>query len=116
MLITVPKSLRDKLGEEAAAGLIELLNSQSQNSNESILTFVEEKFERRLSEEIAKLRTELNEGISAVRNELNEKISSEISKLREENSKNQASTIRWMFLFWVGQIGAMLGILFAFFD
>ena len=54
-----------------------------------------------LSEELAKLRAE---------------ISAEISKVREDNRKNQADTIRWLFIFWVGQIGAMLGILFAFFD
>lgn len=42
-----------------------------------VLTFAEEKFERRVSEEVAKLN--------------------------------------WMFIFWVGQLGAILGILFAFF-
>ena len=30
--------------------------------------------------------------------------------------ENHSATIRWMFLFWVGQIGALIGILFAFFD
>ena len=97
MLIAIPKALRDKLGEEGANSLVDLLNSQSQNSGNSITTFVEEKFERRLSEEISKVRDE-------------------ISKLRVEMHKSQAATIRWMFVFWVGQIGAMLGILFAFFD
>ena len=90
MLIAIPKVLQDKLGEEAAHGLIELINYQSQNSGDSITTFVEEKFEWRLSEEL--------------------------SKLREELYKGQATMIRWMFVFWVGQIGAMLGILFAFFN
>ncbi len=97
MLITIPKVLRDTLGEEASTALVELFNVQSQNTNTSISTFVEEKFERRLSEEMAKLQLE-------------------ISKVREDNRKNQADTIRWLFFFWVGQIGAMLGILFAFFD
>jgi hypothetical protein len=27
----------------------------------------------------------------------------------------RADLLRWMFVFWVGQIGALLGILFAFF-
>ncbi len=96
MLITVPKALREKLGEEGASDLVDLLNSNAQNSGNSITTFVEEKFERRLSEEISKVRDE-------------------ISILRVEMHKNQAATIRWMFVFWVGQIGAILGILFAFF-
>jgi hypothetical protein len=97
MLIAIPKALREKLGEEGTNGLVDLLNSQSQNSGNSITTFVEEKFERRLSEEISKVHDE-------------------ISKLRVEMHKNQAATIRWMFIFWVGQIGALLGILFAFFS
>ena len=52
MLITIPRGLREKLGEEGANGLVELLNSQAQNSGDSITTFVEEKFERRLSDMI----------------------------------------------------------------
>ncbi len=69
--------------------MVDLLNYNAQNSGNSITTFVEEKFERRLSEEMGKLRGEMH--------------------------KNQVATIRWMFVFWVGQIGAILGILFAFF-
>jgi hypothetical protein len=101
MLITIPRALREKLGEEGASDLVDLLNSQSQNSRDSITTFVEEKFERRLSEELSKLRIEIFD---------------EMSKLRGEFHKSQSATVRWMFVFWVGQIGAMLGILFAFFN
>ena len=101
MLIAIPKALREKIGEEGAKGLVELLNSQSQHSGDSITTFVEEKFERRLSEELSKTRIEIFD---------------EMGKLRAEFHKGQTSTIRWMFLFWVGQVGAMLGILFAFFN
>ncbi|SRR6056297_371434 len=97
MLIAIPKALQEKLGEEGAKGLVELLNSQSQNSRDTITTFVEKKFERRLTEEIAKVRDE-------------------IFSLRVEIHKSQTATIRWMFVFWVGQIGAMLGILCAFFN
>jgi hypothetical protein len=50
--------------------------------------------------------------ISTVKSDLEKRI----SEVKEESHKNQASTIRWMFVFWVGQIGAMLGILFAFFS
>jgi hypothetical protein len=101
MLITIPKALREKLGEEGSSGLVDLLNSQSQNNGDAITTFVEEKFERRLSVELSKLRVEMFD---------------EMAKLRGEFHKSQAATIRWMFVFWVGQIGAMLGILFAFFN
>jgi len=50
------------------------------------------------------LRSELVERIESVRSELTGRIESVRSEL-----------IKWMFLFWVGQIGAVVGILFAFF-
>jgi hypothetical protein len=39
----------------------------------------------------------------------------EVAKLDVRISEVKADLIRWMFIFWVGQIGATLGILFAFF-
>ena len=93
MLVTVPKILREKLGEEGSEGLIELLNNASESTYSSVITLAEEKFERRLAEETGKLRSELSE------------------KIEHGNT----AMIRWMFIFWVGQIGALLGILFAFF-
>jgi hypothetical protein len=107
MFVSIPKALREKIGEEAAESLIELLNTSSQNSQNNVIALAEEKFEHRLSEELAKVRGE----ISTVKSDLEKRI----SEVKEESHKNQASTIRWMFVFWVGQIGAMLGILFAFF-
>jgi hypothetical protein len=69
------------------------LNSSAEHTHASTTALVEERFERRLAEEPAKLRIELTEQIHSVK----------------------TATIRWMFLFWVGQIGALIGILFAFF-
>lgn len=88
-LISVPKVLREKLGEEGADALVELINATSEQAKGDVLTFVEEKFERRLTEEVARLDMKISEV--------------------------KADLIRWMFIFWVGQLGAILGILFAFF-
>ena len=122
MCVSIPKALREKIGEEAAESLIELLNTSSQNSQNNVITLAEEKFERRLAEELAKVRSEISEVKTELRSEISSNISSlksdlekRISEVKEESHKNQTATIRWMFLFWVGQIGAMLGILFAFF-
>ena len=52
--------------------------------------------ERRLSEEVAKLDRR-------------------ISALDVKLSETKTDLLRWMFIFWVGQVGALLGILFAFF-
>ena len=34
--------------------------------------------------------------------------------LRKDMAEIKADTIKWMFIFWVGQVGAMLAILFLF--
>jgi len=72
-VVTVKKPLREKLGDDGAEALIELINEAQKETQNNVIKFAEEKFEKRLSEELAKIR------------------------------------------FWVGQIGAILGILFAFF-
>ena len=38
-----------------------------------------------------------------------------IGKVREDMQRLQGNTIRWMFIFWVGQIGVLFGIIYAVF-
>jgi len=143
-VISVPKILRQKLGEDGAEALVELLNRLQENQKISILQFVEEKFERRLTEEISALREEIAKSSAALREEiaqnnaaLREEIAQTNAALREEIAQNsatlrgeiaqsnaslreeiasvQANMIKWMFIFWIGQVGVILGILFAFF-
>jgi hypothetical protein len=99
-IITVPKPLRERLGEEGAEALVQLINQATEVGKGDVVAVVEEKFERRLTEEASKLRAE----IGHLRGEMIERIESVRSEL-----------IKWMFVFWVGQIGAIVGILFAFF-
>lgn len=100
-IITVPKVLRDKLGEEGADALVALINAADTQSKGDVLTFVEEKFERRLSEEAAKFNSRLTEEVT----KLNVKMTNLEAKILEV----KADLIRWMFIFWVGQLGAILG-------
>jgi flagellar capping protein FliD len=161
-ILTVPKMLREKLGDDGTDALVELLNQASAHAKADVLGFVEEKFERRLTEEVAKfnerltteigkvnerltveigkvnerltteigkvnerLTTEIgkvNERLTVEIAKMNDRLSSELAKLnaefprlRQELAEVKADLIRWMFIFWVGQLGAILGILFAFF-
>lgn len=75
---------------------MDLLNRTAHQTREDVVGLVAERFERRLSEESGALRLD----IAAVRGEI---------------ASTKAELIRWMFIFWVGQVGATLGILFAFF-
>jgi len=99
-VVTVKKPLREKLGDDGAEALVELINEAQKETQNNVIKFVEEKFQKRLSEELAKVKVEIAE----VKTELIERI-----------EKKHSDTVKWMFIFWVGQIGAILGILFAFF-
>jgi hypothetical protein len=142
-VITVPRVLREKLGEDGADSLIELINKTDASVKEDVLVFVEEKFERRLAEELGKVNERISEEIGKV----NERISQEIGKvnvriseetgtvnerisetkisllrrIEEVNTgllgkiaETKTEMIRWMFIFWVGQIAVMVGILLTF--
>jgi hypothetical protein len=68
------------------------------------------------------LRAEMHSLIGALRGEMHSLVGgaqaethSELGSLRSEIREFEARITRWMFVFWIGQIGALLGILFAFF-
>jgi len=89
-ILTPPKVLREKLGDDGVDALVDLVNRANEKQKEDILVFVEEKFERRLTEEIADVRIEV--------------------------ARSRADIIKWMFVFWAGQIGVVTGLLLLFFN
>ena len=38
----------------------------------------------------------------------------DVANIRREMGDIKAETIKWMFIFWIGQVGATLGIVFLF--
>ena len=115
-VLTVEKPLRDSLKDDAAVdALVRLINRAQEEQKRDILEFVEEKFERRLSEEISGLEVRLTEKISNLDVRLSEKIDKGDSNLAFKIAESKSEIIKWMFIFWVGQVAVILGILFAFF-
>ena len=121
-IISIPRSLRDKLGDEASESLVEMLNQYSQENRESIIGSATQRYEIHLANEMSHLKTELKADIFDLREEMmridhsiRSDLGSEISELRDEMHRNNTNVIKWMFVFWIGQIGALIGVLFAFF-
>jgi bifunctional DNA-binding transcriptional regulator/antitoxin component of YhaV-PrlF toxin-antitoxin module len=132
-IISIPKPLREKLGEEGTDALVQVLNENEKETRSSVVDFAEQRFERHLTEEIAGVRVDLadaekrfekhlTEEIAGVRLDLAEAkkrfekhLTEEIADLRGSLQKTRSDTIKWMFLFWIGQIGAVLGIILAVF-
>jgi hypothetical protein len=92
----VPAALRARLGDDATFGLIEMLDSERKDWSDQVLTAAADKFERRLSEELSVLRVELHDGLLSVRQEL---------------ATTRVEMLKWSFLFWLGQVAAMAGLL-----
>ena len=120
--MTIDKPLRDKLGDEGVESLVKLFNHAEKEQKVDIIEFVEEKFERRLAEEYSKLSLELRHEISNIEIKLSKNdsnleinLSKRISNVEKKVLETKSELIKWMFIFWVGQVGMLLGILFAFF-
>jgi len=150
-IISIPKPLREKLGDEGTEALVQVLNENEKELRSSVIDFAEQRFEQSLSREIAGVRVDLadaekrfekhlteeiagvrvdladsEKGLRAdiaglreemVRSDLNvrDELKADIADLRGRVEKSRSDTIKWMFLFWVGQIGAVLGIILAVF-
>ena len=98
--VRIPASVRAKLGDDATFGLIELLDAEKKDVGEHVLTTATDRFERRLTQEVSLLRhdfhTSLQEGLAAIRQEL---------------ATTRVETIRWSFVFWIGQVAAIAALL-----
>lgn len=125
-IVAIPEALREKLGPEGARALAGLLNDASMRTRGDVIEIAASRFERGLAEELGKLRAEVYSAIGELRVELHSEIGklrgefraelhSEIARLRADMGAFEGRITRWMFIFWIGQIGALLGILFAFF-
>jgi hypothetical protein len=93
---SLPLTISGRLGREATDGLAEFLESEQRDWSKQVLTLAANGFERRLGEEVANLRVEVAALASAIRQEI---------------AKHRFELLKWMFVFWVGQIAAVSAIL-----
>ena len=128
-VIVVPRILQEKLGEEGSDAFVKVIKEIDNEARKEALVVAEEHFEVRLSEEMGKLRQEFSEFKEEMRaefsgfkeemrtelSEFKDSMGREISSLKVENAKTKADMIKWMFIFWIGQIGVLSGIMFAIF-
>jgi len=84
-VIAIPKILRERLTDEGADAFVRIIDHVEARAQQAILEIAEERFEKRLAQ-----------------------LDGKIERVR-------ADLIQWMFIFWVGQVGTITAILFAFF-
>jgi hypothetical protein len=110
--VRVSGALLERLGEPASAALNEMLDAQQRASTEAAMTQCGDRFERRLIEETSKLRLETTQ----LRGEMREGFADlrrDMADLRAGISSDRFDLLKWAFAFWVGQLAAIAGIVFA---
>ena len=132
-IVTVEKPLKDKLGDEAVDALVRLINQSQGEQENNVVEFVGDKFERRLTEEIAQVNVnifevekrfdhrlseeiaQVNTNILEVEKRFDSRLSEEIAKVRVELAATRADLLKWMLIFSIGQVGVIVGLVLLFF-
>ena len=132
-VISIPGTLRQQLGDQGTDALADLLNRTAEEARRDTLVLAAERYERRISEKMAitnqnishvsaelqqnvtDARAELQQDIAEMKTELDQRLTEFESRLQTQLAETKADLIRWMFIFWVGQLAAILSILFVFF-
>ena len=82
------------LEAKETARLYQLLSDKLGNdTTEAMFKYIDNKTERSVEATIQTLATK-----------------EDVANIRKEAAENKADTIKWMFIFWAGQVGAMLAI------
>jgi hypothetical protein len=92
----IPATLRSRLEDDATFGLVELLDSEKKDWSEHVLSVASDRFERRLAEELGAFRSE---------------ISKALHDIRQDTATARLEMLKWSFVFWIGQVAAMAGLL-----
>jgi len=81
--LSVPSSLKIKLGDDASAGLVEMF------------TAFDSRCEHRMTQEVCGLRVEMHQGFA---------------DLRHEIAQSRVEILKWMIVLWAGNLSAMLAL------
>jgi len=94
------KLLTDKLGSDTTEAMFKYIDSKTERSVENNIQALATKTDLFL------VKDEIYREIGSVRQE--------ISDVRRDLGETKADMIKWMFIFWIGQVGATLAIVLLF--
>jgi bifunctional DNA-binding transcriptional regulator/antitoxin component of YhaV-PrlF toxin-antitoxin module len=89
-IITIPKPLREKLGDEGGESLVDVFREWERGTKEDVIALSEEKFKRRLVEETTKLDKRITEEMSKLDKRITEEVSSPRGELLERIDRTSA--------------------------
>ena len=92
----VPPALRERLGDKATIDLMELLETERIEGSHDVLNIAADRFDRRLTEQVSGVRVELHAGLADIRREI---------------ATGRVEHLKWSFIFWIGQVAVIVGLL-----
>lgn len=136
----VGPALERELGPEATEELVDMFDAAEEHCVTTVVEQSVERFERRLTEQVSGLRVEMVQGHAQLRQEMTElgsglrqettevgsRLRQEMTELRsslrqeitalggnlrQEMASQRVDLLKWSFLFWIGQVVAMTGII-----
>ena len=110
--------LTDKLGADTTEAMFKYIENKAERAVESkILSLATKNDIALLKDELHATRDDLHKEIGLLREDLHKEVvdvRKEIGDVRRDIGESKADTIKWMFIFWIAQVGATLGIVFLF--
>ena len=103
----VPVALQERLGVEATSGLLQVLDRAHREGRADVIDACTDRFERRLVEEISSVRMQVTQVEASLRQDM-ARMGNDI---RHDMASNRVELLKWCFLFWVGQVVAIAGIM-----
>lgn len=107
----MPKALVERLGTDGAQGLVTWVASERAAWTDDVVNTALDRFDRRVTIEMSALRIDVTRDISQFRVEVARDISSLRSDVARDLSGVRSELLKWSFVFWVGQVAAMAGLL-----
>lgn len=96
----IPAALRGRLEDDATFGLVELLDSERKDWSEQVLSVASDRFERRLAQELGAFRADISKALG-----------DGLTGIRQDTATARLEMLKWSFVFWIGQVAAVAGLL-----
>jgi len=108
------EKLYSRLGHDVADELVDWFNKVDATYHADLRELNElnfARFDAKLEQQIAELRSELRREIAELSSELHREIAELRSEFQQQIARLETRLIRWMFLFWIGTVGTMMAML-----
>src|ERR1700750_2267000 len=119
------KLLSDKLGNDTTEAMFKYIDNKTERTVEATIKTLATKDDLKESRnEMAEMRLATKDDFKELRNEMAEmrlatkdefkEVRNEMAEMKYDLSKDISASIKWMFIFWIGQVGATMAIVFLF--